>query len=322
MESKFFYILMTMVCSLLAGCREELCYNHFGAADISFEWYADDHPGAPSPEGITVLVYDESGRPTEVFLSPSGGSVNFGEGGAHSMLLYNNDTESVIISGESHGPLEVCATSTPGRRGVPAEFKELHPDEPVLSPPDMLYAAYITSIPDVGNHETAGIPIDMKPLVFVYEVRYEFEYGFNRVTDARGAISGMSRWVYLYNGATPTEAVTLVYDCKLDKGGITATVLSFGTPGRAPEPSGQGGTGRTSHRHTLNLEVELTNGKTKEFNFDVTDQLVPQPKGGTIVVSNLRIEDNESGSNSGFDPDINDWDNDVEIDLPVGGQQK
>ncbi|ANU59575.2 hypothetical protein ADH74_11770 [Bacteroides caecimuris] len=74
-------------------------------ADISFEWSVDDHPGAPSPEGITVLVYDESGRPTEVFLSPSGGSVNFGEGGVHSMLLYNNDTESVIISGESHGPL-------------------------------------------------------------------------------------------------------------------------------------------------------------------------------------------------------------------------
>ncbi len=311
--------MMAMACLSLAGCREELCYNHFGSADISFEWSVEEHPGEPSPKGVTVLVYDESGRPTEVFLSPSGGSVNFGEGGVHSILLYNNDTESVLISGETYGPLEVCATSTPGSRGVPAGFKELHPDEPVLNPPDMLYAAYITSIPDVGNHEMAGLPIDMKPMVFAYEVHYEFEYGFQRVVGARGAISGMSRWVYLHNGATPTEAVTLVYDCRLDKGGVTATVLSFGTPGRTPEPSGHG---RASRRHTLNLEVELTNGKTKEFNFDVTDQLIPQPKGGTVTVSKLRIEDNESGSNSGFDPDINDWDNDVEIDLPVGGQQK
>lgn len=103
-------------------------------ADISFEWAADDHPGAPSPEGITVLVYDESGRPTEVFLSPSGGSVNFGEGGVHSMLLYNNDTESVIISGESHGPLEVCATSTPGRRTAKIDRNRyIYPPSQVLT---------------------------------------------------------------------------------------------------------------------------------------------------------------------------------------------
>ena len=78
---------------------------------------------------------------------------------------------------------------------------------------------------------------------------------------------------------------------------------------------------RISHRQTLQLEVKLINGKVKEFVFDVTDQLADQPRGGVIHVSGLRIEDNESSSDSGFDADVDDWGNNEEIDLPVGGQQ-
>ena len=67
--------------------------------------------------------------------------------------------------------------------------------------------------------------------------------------------------------------------------------------------------------------VKLVNGKVKEFVFDVTDQLAGQPRGGAIHVSGLRIEDDESSSDSGFDVDLDGWGNDEEIDLPVGGQQ-
>ncbi len=93
--------------------------------------------------------------------------------------------------------------------------------------------------------------------------------------------------------------------------------MSFGTPGYLPESR----VGDDKHVNTLNLEVNLVNGKTKEFNFDITGQLSTQPRGGKVYVSGLRIEDNESSSGSGFDVDMDDWGSNEDIDLPVGGQQ-
>ena len=73
----------------LAGCREELCYNHFGAADIDFKWSVSQDPSepgspTPSPSGVTVIVYDAMGQPNEMYVPPGGGSVNFGENGMQS----------------------------------------------------------------------------------------------------------------------------------------------------------------------------------------------------------------------------------------------
>ncbi len=320
MKGEFRYVIAVLAGLTLVSCREELCYNHFGAADIDFKWSVNQDPSdteSPAPSGVTALVYDASGQPTEMFVSPDGGNVNFGENGMQSLLLYNNDTESVLIAGESEGPQSVYATSTAGSRMAPEGIRKLHPDEAVLNPPDMLYAAYVETQSDVGNHEVMDIKIDMTPLVFTYEVSYEFEHGFNRVTDARGAMSGMARWVYLYNGMTMVDPAILVYDCKLSDNAVTAKVMSFGTPGYIPVSRKDG----ESHGHTLNLEVILVNGKTKEFNFDITGQLSSQPRGGKIVVSGLRIEDKESNSDSGFDVDMDDWGNNEDIDLPVGGQQ-
>ena len=61
-------------------------------------------------------------------------------------------------------------------------------------------------MPDADRHEIAALPVDMKPMVFSYTVRYNFEYGFERVTNARGALGGMAARVMLYNGETPDDA--------------------------------------------------------------------------------------------------------------------
>ena len=98
--------------------------------------------------------------------------------------------------------------------------------------------------------------------------------------------------------------------------GAHVTVLSFGVPGY-PE---SGKDVRYTRRHTLQLEVKLSNGKVKEFLFDITEQLANQPRGGVVRVSGLRIEDDESSNDSGFDVDVDDWGNQEEVDLPVGGQ--
>lgn len=309
-------LLLTLLLAAVS-CREELCYNHFGQAEVSFQWPEDPSSPQPTfPEGVTLLVYGEdSDRPIENFLTPAGGNVNFGSQSARSILIYNNDTERIRFFGLS-SPTTAYATSTAADRPASAAVRKLHPDEPALAPPDMLYAAYIESLPEVGTHERLELPIDMKTLVCAYEVVYEFEYGRNRVVLARGALAGMAEAVMLHSGATPRGGATLLYDCDLSEPEACASVLSFGVRGY---PEG-GAAASEARRHTLQLEVKLVNGKVKEFLFDVTDQLAEQPRGGVIRVSGLRVEDDESSSDSGFDVDIDDWENREEIDLPVGGQ--
>lgn len=312
------YVIAAVTVSSLVSCREELCYNHFGSADIELGWSsAPSVDPSEKPSGAVVITYDESGQPVETFLGAEGGNVSFGGRTAQSMLIYNSDTESIVLSGMSEGAKNVYATSTPGHRPAPDGIKALHPGEVVLTPPDMLYAAYIESLPDTDRHESASMSIEMDQLVFAYEVVYEFEHGFSKVADARGAIAGMAACVLLHNGETLPDAATLVYDCSLDNDAVKATVLSFGTPGTMPDGAASG---RSSSRHTLNLEVQLSNGKSKAFNFDITGQMASQIRGGRIIVKGLRIEDHESGTDSGFNPDVEDWGNNEEIDIPVGGQ--
>ena len=315
-------LLFLSAVAALVSCREELCYNHFGSAVMEFRWDAEPESGNV-PAGITALVYgNDSEFSGESYLSPSGGGVNFGKNGVKCMLFYNNDTERIIISGEADGPFAVRATSTYGTRAAPADIRTKFPDDPVLNPPDMLYSAFVDSIPDVGKHEVSDLQVKMRPMVCSYRVRYEFEYGGHRVVLARGAISGMARMVGLHDGSTPSECATFVYDCEVADSDVVADMMSFGTPGY-PVPSRYAGGGirRIECSHILNLEVKLVNGKTKEFYFDITDQLAGQPRGGEIVVSGLRIEDNDSSGDSGFDVDLGGWGDHEDIDLPVGGQQ-
>ena len=178
--------VLPVLLSAFVSCREELCYNHFGEAEVCFQWPGTSPSEPFFPEGVTMLVYgDDSDRPTENFISPTGGNVGFGSGKARSILVYNNDTENIRFFGFSL-PTTAYATSTPAGRSVPAGVRRLHPDEPALNPPDILYAAYIESLPDLGSHEKLDLSFDMRKLVNDYEITYEFEYGGNRVVLARG----------------------------------------------------------------------------------------------------------------------------------------
>jgi len=79
-------------------------------------------------------------------------------------------------------------------------------------------------------------------------------------------------------------------------------VKSFGIPDYPGDHYGDG-TRTTERSYHLNLEVRLHNGAMKTFEFDVTDQVKAQPRGGVIIVSDgLVITDEEgaAGSRRGF----------------------
>lgn len=327
----------------LSSCRKELCYNHYRNASVTLGWeyewerdygkahaatwdagyhgfgYDELRPG--QPEGVTLLTYGtgDSG-PMRSFMPVGGGDVNLGEAGEHSLLFYNNDTEYIVISDIASLPA-ARATTTGRSRSSLGLIRQIHPQERTINPPDVLFASYVSRVPEIGIHESAPLPVRMQPLVYTYVVRYEFEHGLEHVALVRGALAGMAEAVYLRDGVSSEEKATILYDCSLTAYGAVATVRSFGVPGFPDEYYGRSAESRSNQVYTLNLEVRLTNGSTKEFTFDISEQMAGQPRGGVICVGGIRVEDNENLGDSGFNVTVDDWGEHEDIDLPIGNQK-
>lgn len=326
------------------SCRKELCYNHFRSVTASLSWeyawerdYGKGHAEnwdasyhgfgyatllPDKPESVTMLKYrpDET-SPSTLYISADGGDINMGEGGEHSLLFFNNDTEYIVISDMATLPAARATTTTRTRSSL-GQIRELHPHERTMNPPDVLFASFVDKVPEIGIHETAPLPVRMQPLVYTYVIHYEFEHGLEHVALVRGALGGMAEAVYLRDGVTSEESATILYDCEFSGRGAIAKVRTFGVPGFPDEYYGRSTSSRSERRYTLNLEVRLTHGAIKEFTFDVSDQMAMQPRGGVIDVGGIRVEDEENvGGGSGFEVSVDDWGDHEDIELPVGGQQ-
>lgn len=321
--------------ALLGGCRKDLCYNHYREARIATDWecvwerdygcgwssawsaekFGTDYE-ALSPEraaGVSMLDYDASGRATQNFFPPEGGTVVLTEG-AHSLLFYNNDTEYIVFNDMATLPSASATTTTRTR----ASFVNPHAGERTVNAPDVLYGAFLEEVPPVELHQSIDLAATLRPLVYTYLVRYEFEKGAEHIALARGALSGMAESVYLRDGRTSDRTATVLYDCTLASWGAQAAVHSFGAPDFPDEYYGPHTDGEAApHTYTLTLEVRLRNGRTKTFERDVTEQLRNQPRGGVVVIDGLVISEEEIGSDSGFDVSVDDWGEYEDITLPL-----
>lgn len=332
-------LVMLLTC---VSCRQELCYDHYPALDLNFAWELEwerdyglshqanwdpalhrfqyDELRPSTPEWVKMVRYFDDGRVMERFFTPEGAKLQVSEDDNYSMLFYNGDTEYIVLSDvASLHDARATATSRTRSGSALQSMKDMYHSRTTNSP-DVIYSAYVEQPPGVMNHQVKQLPVKMQPLVYTYLVTYEFEHGIEYVDIARGALGGMAEGVYLRTGVTTDETSIILFDCNIHSDACRCQVRSFGVPGFPDSYFGRTQPG--DRPYTLNLEVRLKNGKTTEFNFDISDQVKNQPRGGVIKVSGIRIEDdlgNQPGESSGFDVDVSDWDDDVvEIDLNAG----
>ncbi len=323
----------------MSSCRKELCYNHFRTASVALDWehewerdygmshsttwdadlhgfdYESLRPGRP--EWVTMVTYTDDDNPREDFMPAEGGDVNVGDPSKQTYLFYNNDTEYIVLS-DMASLADARATTTSRSRTTLEYIKESYPGVRSTTPPDVLYAAFVSESPQIGLHEVKPLAVRMQPLVYTYVIRYEFEYGLQHVALARGAIAGMAESVYLRNGVTSDDESIVLFDCDIKDYGVESHVRTFGVPGFPDEYYGRSAASRADRQYTLNLEVKLKNGKSFEFNYDIADQIARQPRGGVIRISGIRVEDDQNLNDSGFEVDVTDWGEHEDIDLPVG----
>lgn len=343
MRNNGYYIIAVVLAILpiFASCRKELCYDHYPAINVTFSWerewerdygmslpvnwdsgfygFGYDELRPSLPEWVMMVKYSDDGDTDERFLPTAGGRLILSESKQQSFLFYNGDTEYIIFSDMASFP-EARASATSRSRANIESVVSRHPNSRTTNEPDALYSAFVKDVPAVNNHELRQIPVKMQPLVYTYVVRYEFERGIEHVRLARGALGGMAESVYLRDGKTSDESAIILYDCTLQPYGCEARVKSFGIPGFPDEYYGRSVVVPEERPYTLNLEVQLTNGKTVEFNFDISDQMGRQPRGGVIKVTGICIEDEQNQSDSGFEVDVSGWGGHEVIDLPVSAE--
>ncbi len=334
-RSTLLLALVAVSASLMTSCRKELCYDHDLHAQKShidihtsweqewerpygFDWknnwnssfeYTYDALRPAISKGIRVNAYQGDAKRSTNIKAEGQRVVIFS--GKQQLLFFNNDTEYILIDGEDAAASASATTRTRTRASYFAD----HKNENTVNPPDMLYSAYYDGFEMIPQLKPLDFPVTMRPLTYTYWVRYEFESGLQYVALARGALSGMAKSVYLHNGATPADEATLLYDAELTAYGASARFMSFGVPGLtdgnyAPAADGDG-------KFNLNLEVRLKNGKMLSYDFDVTDQVKQQPRGGVITVTGIVVSDEDGTEGSGgFNPDVDGWGDYEDIEMP------
>lgn len=321
----------------LGSCRKDLCYDHEAHGlgvrvqmhpawercwerDHGRSWadnwpeefgcaYEELHPDPAT--GIAALIYDQDGSHTENHLDASGGQLPMSDG-SKSILCYNDDTHYIVFDNFDSFATATASTRTRSR----APYNQAHVTERTVNEPDMLYAEWVERFDATLSTDMMHLHVQMSPLVYTYLVRYEFTQGVEHIALARGALAGMAESVFLQDGHTSDEVATILYDCEITSYGVEARVASFGVPG-LPEAQYQSSRTTRANTYGLNLEIKLNNGATKTFDFDVTDQLADQPRGGVITITDLVVTDQEASTDSGFNVDVDGWGESADIVLPL-----
>lgn len=338
----FLYMLLCGVALLTTGCRKELVYEpeevvpgYRMALDIDWalEWELGgnglnwsnnwdlygfdegyDFYRPQLPEGFGIMLYDQNESnytySREMHLSTRGDSKITVDETTRALLLYSDDSEYINVSDISAPHTAYASTYTRTR----SSFTKLHSEERTVSPPDILFGAYL-EIDDLQQREGyQNYKVNFRPLVYGYVIRFAIDTNRKYISQARGALAGMAEGIYLKDGRTSDTAVTMLFDCDLKSYGVGTQVMTFGIPGHSLDK--ETNTVDDSRRYDANLEILLKNGKVLNYNFDITDQVKRQPRGGVILLSDIEIPDEEAKEpNSGFIPKVSDWGDIINIDL-------
>lgn len=272
-----------------------------GMFDEDYEYY---RPQKPAGFGVVLYDMDEDYvYNREMHLATDGDNRVTVDESTRALLFYSDDSDYINLSDLSKPHTAYASTGSRTR----SSYNKLHSEERTVTPPDKLYGAYLEIYGLQMQEGYQQFKVTFKPLVYGYVIRFAIDTNKEYISLARGALAGMAEGIYLKDGRTSPTAATLLFDCDLKSYGVGTQLMTFGIPGHSLDTAGDT-EGDTDRRYDLTLELLLKNGKVLTYDFDVTDQVRNQPRGGVIFLEDIDIPDDiVKEPNSGFYPEVDDW---------------
>lgn len=307
-----YIIYLLLLLPLLAGCdfRDVLDDYPVSGVQIKLDWTGLE---TKLPEGMRVIFYpkDAEGRKVDTYLtSIEGGEVKVPPG-RYDLLIYNYNTESVLIRDDE--AFETIEAYTGFCKGLSTE-------ETMVWAPDPLY---VVRLKDMRVEKSDKVQLmEFQPELAIRHYMFEIKVkGLEYVSDVICNVSGMGGSYHMSTGTCSASVAPIYIETCKKNGTIRGTFSAFY---EQMLPST-----RAIDEVTMKLLLIKLDNSVQEEKVDITKSVTTPPDDDeedpltTIEVpvdKEIEVDkvEPEPGGGGGFDGDVNDWGDETEVILPVG----
>ena len=300
-----FLLLLFGLPVLLAGCdfRDILDEYPVSGVKIKFNWKGVDK----LPEGMRVIFYpkSEEGRKVDSYLSVEGGEVKVPPG-RYDMVIYNYNTECVLIRGEkSYETIEAYTGPCTG----------LDASEKMVWAPDPLY---VVSIKDMRIEKSEDVLLmEFQPKLVVKHYSFEIKVkGLKNVASIVCNVDGMDGGYCISNGSCTASIAPIYVEAHKGEDVIRG---SF---------SAESANTRLTGGVMMKLLLVKVDNTVQETKVDITAAVAPPPPGEEEdpvtdieipIEEEIEVDDVEvpPGGGGGIGGDVGNWDDETNVELPV-----
>jgi Domain of unknown function (DUF5119) len=310
-------LLLSLLLTIFAGCkgRDGMDDYLLSEVEIKLNWTGVTDK---LPETMRVIFYSKSeeGHRIESYLPPAGGEVKVPPG-RYAVVIYNYNTESVLIRGdESYETIEAYTGRCTG----------LNIKEEMVWSPDPLYVVALDDV-DIEKSDDVFL-MEYKPEAVVKNYSFDIKIvGVSNLSGAVCSVSGLSSYYSLgkrtcASGEVPVNTEVVIKDGVL-WGSFSQFKLSEGVKSRSLAP------------FMLTLKLIKTDHTVQEVKVDITELLVPPSSGGggekpnedvhievPVPGGEIEVEKPEPTPGGGDDDggiggDVGDWGDEDNVELPA-----
>ncbi len=272
------------------------------------QYYDKVHLTAPSR--LAACFYDASTHQlvAKEYVGATGGYITSVPSGTYDILVYELGTlVTQVETVEKRDQLRALTsdiTSSVSTAFMSNATKASPNTDPVISEPDHLIVARLADvfIPDHADiDETIVIHADGQSSIETYSFLVKHVKGIEQVRSVQALVSGQAGSKFLWDGHNPTTTVNVLTSAVADQ----TRKCFYGVYNTF---------GQIGGRVYLNFLVTTIDGDEEVFPVDITD--VKDNPDNKIVVDSLIIPPRGDKPHGGYDPKVDDWDDEV-IDVPI-----
>lgn len=309
-EIKCMFPLLLLL--MLAGCsyRDILDDYPVSGVEIKLDWQGVTEK---LPEGMRVIFYpkDAEGRKIDSYLSAEGGEVKVPPG-CYDMVIYNYNTECVVVDGI--GAYETIVAHT-----VP--YTDLDASEDMVWGPDPFY---VVSMKDIRIKKSEDVlMMEFQPRLVVRHYTFEIKVkGLKNVASIVCNVSGMDDSYCIANGSCASGLAPIYVEANRGDDVIRGSFSAFADSEAADT--------RAAEEVMMKLLLIKVDHTVQEAKVDITESVVAPPTPpdeGEEPTTEIEIPIDEEievddvevppGGDGGIGGDVGDWDDETNVELPV-----